>query len=143
MARRGLQCKLFRTACKSDKAWKTEQQKPARIAATTAEDPFALLAGVLTVDAAAFKRNRDTGRDILFPAADLLSLRQINEFYADLTHVWQRQLATDGPRANALDPWNLPFVTPASAPRAKCAQTRGGLKRQLCSQLVSKVESET
>ncbi|PWK59295.1 hypothetical protein [Roseicyclus mahoneyensis] len=99
MAARGMQCKPFRAAWKSYRAWCDEVEKPARIAAATSEAPFRLFDDIFTAEGAVFRRDGFSGRDIPFPGADPLSFRIEAGFHADRTQVWDRRLASGSPPA--------------------------------------------
>lgn len=102
MTLRGVQCKPFRSAWKTYVTWRDQQERPARISAATADAPFNLFDSIYTADGAVFERHRHTGRDIPFPGADPLSFRAEAGWYADATHVWQRQLAEGSPPPDVL-----------------------------------------
>lgn len=97
MRRRDYHCKPFKAAWKSYLTWRDEQERPARIAAATAQDPFWLHHGVVCWDGHVVERNSYGRRDIAFPGADPLSFRLEAGYYADRNHVWQRHLAEGSP----------------------------------------------
>lgn len=99
MRRRDYHCKPFKRAWKTYLAWRDEQERPARIAAASEVEPYRLFGDIVCWPGTVAERHTYTGRDILFPDADPLSIRNEAGFYADRQHVWQRVLAKDSPPA--------------------------------------------
>ncbi|SEV87709.1 DKNYY family protein [Aliiroseovarius sediminilitoris] len=99
MRRKTTQCKPFKTAWKSYLAWREKEERPARIAAATAQEPFLLFDDVYTAQGQVFQRHNHTKRDIEFAGADPLTFRKESRYHADKNHVWHRQLADGSPPA--------------------------------------------
>ncbi|HEY4200226.1 MAG TPA: hypothetical protein VGM83_06665 [Devosiaceae bacterium] len=100
MRRRDYQCKPFRHAWKTYLTWRNEEERPARIAAATAQNPHNLFGNIYCWDHLVVDRDSYTGRDIVLPEADPLTLRMENGYFADKSHVWQRRLAKNSPSSD-------------------------------------------
>jgi hypothetical protein len=98
MHKRNYQCKAFKSAWKKYLKWKTEKERPARIAAASVLNPYNLVGNVWCWDGKVVDRDPYTKRDIILPDADPVTFRMDpSGFYADKNYVWQRCLAEDSP----------------------------------------------
>lgn len=112
MRRRNYHCKAFRRAWKNYVKWRDEEERPARIAAATKENPYSLMPNIFCWDGKVFEDCTYTKRHLIFPGADPFSFRNESGFYADKNFVWHCFLAENSPPEQIMGRYGLYINNP-------------------------------